>query len=285
MDFDYERILNWSFEDVVQSYTRKDTILYALGLGFGFNPTDPDELKFVYEEGLETFPTMPVVLGHPGPWMKNPETGIDMTKVLHGEQDLEIYKPLPTEGTIVSKIRITDVIDKGMGKGALIVIERKLYDKTTGDFFNRQSSTAFARGNGGFGGPVTTGPTPHALPDREPETTVDIPTATQTGLLYRLSGDYNLLHADPEVAKKAGFEAPILHGFATYGVAARGVLKACDINDASKLRGLSVRFSASVYPGETIRTEVWIDGNEVSFRVRVVERDVIVLNNGKAVIE
>jgi acyl dehydratase len=284
MSLNYEKILNWPFEDVIQSYTERDSIIYALSLGLGFNPTDPGELKFVYEKGLATFPTMAVVMGHPGPWMTNPETGIDFVKVLHGEQHLEIHKPLPTEGSIVGRTRVVNVVDKGAGKGALIITERKLYEKKTGDLLNTQSATIFARGNGGFGGPVTSGPIPHALPDREPDTVVDIPTSTQAALLYRLNGDYNPLHADPELAEKAGFEAPILHGLASYGITARAVLKAFDIEDASRLKSFGLRFSSPVYPGETIRTDIWKDGHDVSFRSRVVERDVLVLNNGRAAI-
>ncbi len=285
MAFSYESILNWPFDEVVESYAMRDSIIYALGLGFGFNPTDPDELKYVYEDGLQTFPTMPVVLGHPGPWMTNPETGIDYVKVLHGEQSLEIHQDLPVEGTVVAQNKVIDVVDKGADKGALIINERKLYEQASGDLLCTQKSVIFARGNGGFGGPVTASPKPHALPDREPDATVDIPTSTQAALLYRLNGDYNPLHADPAVAAKAGFKAPILHGLASYGVAARAVLKSIDDTGSPRLKSFGLRFSAPVYPGETMRTEIWRDGNEVSFRARVLERDVIALNNGIAVVD
>ena len=284
MSLTYKKILNWPFEDVIQSYSERDSIIYALSLGLGFNSTDPGELKFVYEKGLETFPTMAVVMGHPGLWMTNPETGIDFVKVLHGEQHLEIHKSLPTEGSVIGRTRVVEVVDKGADKGALIITERKLFEQESGDLLNTQSATIVARGNGGFGGPGTSGPAPHALPDREPDTVVDIPTSTQAALLYRLNGDYNPLHADPKLAEKAGFKAPILHGLASYGIAARAVLKAFDIEDASKLESIGLRFSAPVYPGETIRTDIWNDGHNVSFRSRVVERDVLVLNNGQAVI-
>jgi acyl dehydratase len=282
MALNCEKILNWPFEDVVQSYSEKDSIIYALSLGLGSNATDPDELKFVYEKGLQTFPTMAVVMGHPGAWMRDPEAGIDFVKVLHGEQHLEIHKPLPTEGSIIGRTRVVDIIDKGADKGALIITERKLYEKTTGDLLNTQTAIIFARGDGGFGGPATTAPAPHSLPEREPDSVVDIATSTQAALLYRLNGDYNPLHADPVIAKKAGFEAPILHGLASYGIAARAVLKALDNGDASTLRSFGLRFSAPVYPGETIRTDVWKDGQIVSFRASVAARDVIVLNNGRA---
>ena len=141
-----------------------------------------------------------------------------------------------------------------------------------------------ARGNGGFGGPVTSGPAPHALPEREPDLVVDIPTSTQAALLYRLNGDHNPLHADPKIAEQAGFRAPILRGLAAYGIAARAVLKGLDIDDASRLKSFDLRFSAPVYPGETIHTDIWKEDGVISFRSRVVERDVIVLNNGRAVI-
>ncbi len=282
MSLNYKKIVNWPFEDVIQSYSERDSIIYALSLGLGSNATDPSELKFVYEKELQTFPTMAVVMGHPGPWMQDPETGIDFIKVLHGEQYLEIHKPLPTEGSIIGRTRVVDIIDKGTDKGALIIIERKLYEQKTGDLLNTQSAIIFARGDGGFGGPATSAPAPHSLPDRDPDRVVDIPISTQAALLYRLNGDYNPLHADPVIAKKAGFEAPILHGLASYGIAARAVLKALDSGDASELRSFGLRFSAPVYPGETIRTDVWKDGNIVSFRASVVERDMTVLKNGRA---
>jgi acyl dehydratase len=285
MPLNYKKILDWPFEDVIQSYSERDTIIYALSLGLGFNPADPGELNFVYEKGLQTFPTMAVVMGHPGPWMTDPETGIDIVKVLHGEQHLEIHKPLPTEGSIIGRSNVVEVVDKGAGKGALITTERKLYEQESGDLLNTQSAVIFARGNGGFGGPVTSGPAPHALPDRKPDTVVDIPTSTQAALLYRLNGDYNPLHADPALAKKAGFESPILHGLATYGIAARAVLRAFDVKDAARLKSIGLRFSAPVYPGETIRTDIWKDGDIISFRASVAERDVTVLNNGRAVID
>ena len=277
--------MNWPFDEVVETYAMRDSVIYALGLGFGFNPTDPDELKYVYENGLQTFPTMPVVLGHPGPWMTNPETGIDYVKVLHGEQHLEIHQDLPVEGTVVAENKVTDVVDKGADKGALIVNERKLYEQASGDLLCTQKSVIFARGNGGFGGPVTASPKPHVLPDREPDATVDIPTSPQAALLYRLNGDYNPLHADPAVAEKAGFKAPILHGLASFGIAARAVLQSLNNTGSSRLKSFGLRFSAPVYPGETMRTEIWRDGNEVSFRARVLERDVIALTNGIAVVD
>ncbi len=280
---EYEKVLNWQFEPVVQSYTKKDSILYALGLGFGLNPTDADELQYVYEKNLRTFPTMAVVMGHPGSWLSNPESGIDMTKVLHGEQSLEIHRALPVEGSIVAHTKVLEVIDKGADKGAVIITGRKIYDQQSKELYCTQQATIMARGNGGFGGPVTSVPRPHALPEREPDTEIEISTSPQAALIYRLSGDYNPLHVDPDLAAQLGFAAPVLHGLASYGVAARAVLQACEVSDPDKLTSFGLRFSKPVYPGETIITEVWKDDDVVSFRSRLKERDVVVLNNGKAV--
>ena len=227
---------------------------------------------------------MPVVLGHPGSWMADPESGIDMVQVLHGEQHLEIHRSLPVEGAIVGRNRVVEVVDKGADKGALISLERKLLDELTGDLYCTQTAVIFARGNGGFGGPVTRSPQPHRLPDRPPDTTIDLPTTPQMALLYRLSGDYNPLHADPAIAAKAGFPAPVLHGLASFGVAARAVLQGFADEDPARLKSFGLRFSAPVFPGETISTDLWRDGQEVSFRSRVVARDTVVLNNGRAVL-
>ena len=283
MAFDHEKILNWNFPPLRSAYAQRDVMLYALGLGLGFRPTDPAELRYVYEDGLEVFPTMPVVLGHPGPWMRDPAAGIDFVRVLHAEQHLEIHRPMPSEGATVAHNRVLDVIDKGPGKGVLIVMERLLHDEASGELLCTQRSVAIARGNGGAGGTGNPSPAPHPLPGRDPDGHVDIGTATQAALLYRLSGDYNPVHADPAVAARAGFSAPILHGLASFGIAARAVLQAFDAAPGA-LRSFGVRFSAPVYPGETIRTEFWRDADEVSFRSRVLERDAVVLNNGRAVL-
>jgi acyl dehydratase len=213
--------------------------------------------------------------------MTDPASGIDFTKVLHAEQHLEIHQPMPVEGGTVARTRVTDVIDKGEGKGALIVTERQVRDRDTGELLCTQRSVAMARGNGGSGGTGKALPPPHAVPDGPPDAQLDIRTSTQAALLYRLSGDYNPVHADPAVAARAGFKAPILHGLATYGVAARAVLLASARPPAS-LRSFGVRFSAPVYPGETIRTQLWFEGMSVTFRALVPEREAVVLNNGRA---
>ena len=284
MPIDYAKLKAWPFPDLEHSYTAKDTILYALGVGCGADPIDRSELPFVYEDGLKALPTMAVVLGYPGFWLKDPNTGVDWRKVLHGEQGLLIHKPLPATSTVIGRTRVTEIIDKGPGKGALLLSERDVIDKASGDLLATLTSTTFIRGEGGFGGPSGPSPEPNPLPERAPDMAVELPTLPQAALIYRLSGDYNPLHADPDVAAGAGFPRPILHGLCTYAVAGRAILKACCDNDPARLTRLDLRFSAPVLPGETVRTEIWRDGSQVSFRARVVERDIVVLNNGRATV-
>lgn len=282
MAIDYDKLKNWDFGEIEQTYTTKDSILYALGLGLGADPMDERQLRFVYEDGMAALPTMSVVLGYPGFWLKDPETGVDWVKVLHGEQGIIVHKPLPAEGTVVGKTRVTEIIDKGEGRGALILSERDVVDKASGDLLATLTSTTFARGDGGFGGPEGPSPKPHVLPERDADEVCDLPTLPQAALIYRLSGDFNPLHADPKVAVAAGFERPILHGLCTLGVAGHALLKTACGYDPARFKSMALRFSAPVYPGETIRTEVWRDDSVVSFRSSVVERDVVVLNNGRA---
>jgi len=282
MAIDVDKLLNWPFEEVVQSYSRRDTILYALGVGLNMDPTDEQQLKFTYEETLQALPTMAVVLATPGFWVKHPDSGIDWVKVLHGEQGIRLHKLPPPEGTVVATTKVVNVIDKGADRGALLLQERTVCDRETGEKLATLTSTTFARGDGGFGGSSEGGKPVHRLPEREPDEVCDLATLPQAALIYRLSGDYNPLHADPKVATAAGFKAPILHGLCTLGVAGHAILRTCCDYDPTRFKALDLRFSAPVYPGETIRTEIWRDGGVVSFRSRVVERDVVVLNNGRA---
>jgi acyl dehydratase len=277
----YERLLNYRIPEVEQHLTARDTMLYALGVGLGADPLDERELRFVYEKELQALPTMAVVLASPTAWIRKSGTGF-AAKSVHGEQTLEIHKPLPVEGDLVGVPKLVSVVDKGAGKGALIATERKVYDRKTGDHLCTLVQTTFARGDGGFGGP--TGPVrePHALTERPADLACDLPTLPQAALIYRLSGDYNPLHADPEHAKRVGFPKPILHGLCTLGVAGHALLKTCCDYDPTRLRKMEVRFTAPVYPGETLRTEMWRDGNAISFRCLVAERDAIVLSNGLA---
>lgn len=282
MPIDYERLLNWPFPDLEHTYTDRDTILYALGLGLGADPLDMDQLQFVYEDGLKALPTMAVVLGYPGFWLKDPATGADWKKVLHGEQGVQIFKPLPAAATVIGRTRVTSIVDKGADKGALLFSERDVFDKATGDLLCRLTGTSFLRGDGGFGGPSGPVPEPHKLPERAPDLEVALPTIPQAALIYRLSGDYNPLHADPRVAATAGFKAPILHGLCTFGVVGHALVKAIGGYKPESLKRMDARFTSPVYPGETIVTEIWRGEGAVSFRAKVRERDLVVLANGRA---
>ena len=278
----YEKLLGLKIPDVEQRYGAKDCILYALGLGFGYEPMNEDELAFVYEKNLKVLPTMALVLGYTPTWLRNPDSGVNWTKVVHGEQGVVLHRPVATEGVVVGETRIVEVIDKGEGKGALVYAEREITDKASGKPIATLSQTAFCRGDGGFGGPRREAPAPHVLPERAPDLACDLPTRPEMALIYRLSGDVNPLHAEPDFAKAAGFPRPILHGLATFGIAGHAILKTLCGYDPAKITAMKGRFSAPVYPGETIRTELWRDGAVVSFRARVIERDVIAINNGRA---
>jgi acyl dehydratase len=277
---DYQKLMDWHFPPVRQTLTRKDCILYALGVGLGDDPFDPARLRFVYEDGLMALPTMAVVLAYPGFWVKDPATGIDWVRVVHGEQAITLHRPLPVEAELVGRTRITGIVDKGAGKGAVLYSEREISDAASGVVYATLAMSTFCRGDGGFGGPSGPSWPVHALPERAPDETIDLPTLPQQALIYRLSGDYNPLHADPAVARAAGFDRPILHGLCTLGVAGHALLKLCCGYDPLRFKSMKLRFSAPVFPGETIRTEIWRDGAAVSFRARAVERDVVVLNNG-----
>src|SRR6266567_2285898 len=278
-----EAVRNFRFETVAHSYTRKDSILYALGLGYGSEPTDPAQLAFVYEDNLRTVPSMCCVLAHPGMWVRNPDLGIDWLKMLHGEQSFEIHNPLPPEGTVVGSYAIVAVEDKGTGKGAILHQIKQLDDKASGQLLATVRSVLFMRGDGGCGGFGEVPEAARPLPESAPSSAREIATLPQSALIYRLSGDYNPIHADPAAAAKAGFERPILHGLCTLGIATRAVLSSFANGAPERLKSLSVRFSRPVFPGETIKTEFFGAGGEVRFRSRVVERDVIVLDRGSAV--
>jgi acyl dehydratase len=283
MPIDYARLLAWPIPEVRQSYTEKDTMLYALGIGLGGQPTDRNQLRYVFERRLEALPMMATVLGSPGFWIRDQNTGVNWVRLLHGEQELVIHRNIPSAATIIGRSRVTGIVDKGKDKGALLFSERLILPEVGDEPFATLRSTSFCRGDGGFGGPSGPVPSPHPLPSSAPESVCDLPTLPQQALIYRLVGDDNSIHADPEVAQAAGFPRPILHGLCTFGVSGHAILRTfCDY-DVSRLRSIRMRFSASVFPGETVRTEFWRNGNIISFRARIVERNnEIVINNGRA---
>ncbi|MBN8919437.1 MAG: MaoC family dehydratase N-terminal domain-containing protein [Rhizobiales bacterium] len=281
MAIDYDRLMALEIPPFEHRYTERDTMLYALGLGFGQDPLNEAELAFVYEKDLKVPPTMACVLAN-NAWMRTMDTGIDYVKVVHGEQTFRLHRPLPAAARVVGHSRVLDIIDKGAGKGAIVYTERTVKDADSGETLATVVHTAFCRGDGGFGGPERPSAPSHPVPQRAPDIVVDIATRPETALIYRLSGDYNPLHAEPAMAAKAGDKQPILHGLATFGIAGHAILKTLCDYDPAGLAGMSGRFSSPVFPGETIRTEIWREDNAASFQVKVAERNVIALSNGRA---
>jgi acyl dehydratase len=282
---DYKVMKNWDFGEIEHAYTQRDTMLYALGIGMGHDPLDRGQLGFVFEQNLQAVPSMTAVLGTPGFFWRDPRTGADWVKLVHGEQDVTLYQPLPPEGTLIARNRIHSLTDKGAGKGALAGIVRDIFHRESGDHLATAKQLTFLRGDGGFSAADgVSDPSPEPLPaiaEREPDIEVELPSLPQAALIYRLSGDYNALHADPEVAEKAGFPRPILHGLCTFGMATHAVLRTCCDYDATRFRRLALRFTAPVYPGETVRFQIWRNSEQqLQLRARIDARDVVVLNNG-----
>lgn len=282
MAIDHERLLAREFPELEQAWTPRTAMVYALGVGLGHDPLDEGQLAFVYEKALRVLPTFGSVLAGPGLWIREPDTGLDWEHVLHGEQGMEFLAPLPAAGRVRARTRVTGIVDKGTGRGALVYTERTGVDADSGQALFRVTHTSFARNDGGFGGPSGPVRPAHPLPQRAPDLVCDLPTVPQQALLFRLNGDPNPHNADPRAAAEAGFERPILQGLCTYGIAGHAVLRSCCGYDPARLRTLSVRLSAPVVPGETVRTELWVDGAVVSFRSLVPARGVVVLNNGRA---
>lgn len=280
-----ERLLAKRFSPIAQHISQQECILYSLGIGIGAAPGDRNHLQFTYEDGLKVFPSMVNVISHPGAWLKEPELEVDWVKILHGEQSFRIHRPLDPGKTYVGSYRINGVIDKGAGKGAMLYLEKQLREKDHEDVVSTVTSTYVLRGDGGCGSTIANAPPVHSIPERPADFQCTVETLPQAALIYRLSGDYNPIHADPGLAKKAGFERPILHGLCSFGVATRAILQTCCDNRPERLGAMQLRFSAPVYPGETVVTEIWRDGEIFSFRSRVAERDVIVLNNGRAEVQ
>lgn len=279
---DYKLLLHKTIGDLEVTYRNEDTLLFALALGLGADPVDENQLRYVYERDLQPLPTMSLVLAYPGFWMKEPQYQIDWPKVLHAEEHFVIHQPLPAAATVRGVTTIDEIVDRGADKGVFLYSTKELYEKATGKHLASVYSTTLARGDGGFNGPTGNRPKPPEMPTRAPDVTCDLPTLPQQALIYRLCGDMNPLHADPVVARGAGFERPILHGRCTMGVAQHALIKSCCGYDGRRLKSMKLRFSAPFLPGETLRTQIWRNGHEVYFTSSSVERGVVVLSNGHA---
>ena len=229
MTINYQTLKHREFAPVHHTYSQLDTMRYALAIGLGHDPLDLAQLNFVYEPRLQAFPTMAVVLGYAGFWMQSADSGIDWVKIVHGEERVRWHAPISSAATVIGTHKISHIVDKGTGRGALVVIEREVRDASSGARLATIEHVTFCRGDGGYArSPQETdvGLVPlTATPERTPDQICDLPTMKQAALLYRLSADMNPLHADPEVARAAGFPAPILHGLASFGNVAHAVLR------------------------------------------------------------
>lgn len=285
MPINYDEVM--ALKNIGQRYawTDREVMLYALGIGMGADPLDDRELVFVNEgyytpRPLKVVPTFASVAA----WGASPgHIDINRVMVVDGERDITFHRPLPVAAAITADSSVLGVFDKGKDKGAVILRQTVLRDDK-GEALATIVASAFARGDGGFGGPSEGQPEPHPTPKRPPDLTVDIPTRPDQALLYRLCGDRNPLHSDPEFARRAGFDRPILHGMCTYGLSCRAVLQTYADYDPLAFRQHVTRFSAPVFPGETVSFDLWKDGNVISIEGRVKARGVTVIKNGKTVL-
>ncbi|MFT4438161.1 MaoC/PaaZ C-terminal domain-containing protein [Caballeronia sp. 15715] len=282
--FDPQRLIDMPPRETVAVHDARDVIMYALGLGIGMDSATRDAtLRYVFDQDLQVLPTMAAVMAWPGFWMKEPQYGVTWQKVLHAEQSLEVFAPLPVAGELMSVLKVERVVDKGAEKGAILYSRRDLYEGRAGTLLATERRGTFLRGDGARGSagdaPVCA---PHSVPARAPDAIVTLPTRGDQALLYQLSGDRNPLHIDPRLAASVGFARPILHGLCTYGVAARALIESVCEGDHARFRRMDCRFSTPVYPGETIVTYVWFDDDgAASFVARTAERDALVLGNGQ----
>lgn len=280
---------------VRQRWTTRDTILYALaiGAGQGDEAWDSSQLKLLYEPRLLVVPTLCSVLGDPGFWMQEPDTGLTWQQLVHGEESVRWVRPLPAQGELIAEHRVCRVEDRGIERGAMFVVERTLTDATSGEVFCRARTTVIARADGGFSpaaDPVKTwgeaAEQPLSpLPARTADHCFERVVLTHQSLLYRQLADPNPLHADPEAAQLAGFPRPILHGMCSFGILGLMIVtRFCGLQPA-RLHAMRARFSAPVFPGETLRCEFWREGSVLRFRASVPTRQAIVLNQGWAEVD
>ncbi|MCC8949393.1 3-alpha,7-alpha,12-alpha-trihydroxy-5-beta-cholest-24-enoyl-CoA hydratase [Bradyrhizobium sp. Arg62] len=285
MSIDYPAVLKLKTEGAPYSWSDREVMLYALGIGMGADPLNERELQFVNEafatpKPLKVVPSFASVCV----WGARPGA-IDLNRVMLVDvgRDITFHKPVPAVATVTADARVHGVYDKGKEKGAIIQNEIVVSDCDLDKMVTIISST-FARGDGGFGGPSEGMLELHQVPRRAPDRSVHIPIRLDQALIYRLSGDRNPLHSDPEFARRAGFPKPILHGMCTYGLTCRAVLQTYADYDPSAFRRHRVRFSAPVFPGDIITVNLWKDGDSISFEAHVREREVIVAKNGQTVL-
>jgi acyl dehydratase len=277
MAIDPQKAIGAELPPMPVSWTFSQVLLYHLAIGAGSTPgdqLDPRSLAYTTEKGLAVLPTFAVVaptLDETGaPSVDLPGCDINLAQVVHGAQEVYVEKPLPTdvEGLTLTR-RISDVWDKG--SAAVIWQEQEARD-ASGDLVYRTRSSIFAKGAGGFGGERGSSE-PVVLPARAPDALSTYTTTPQQALIYRLCGDRNPLHSDPEFATMAGYPAPILHGLCTYGVTARLVVDALLDGDVTRVGGFAARFAGVVFPGETIKVAAWDEGERIVISATVGDDD------------
>jgi acyl dehydratase len=274
---DLEKIRNHRFAPIEHLLSWRDTIVYGLGLGYGFDPVDPHHLRFVYEKELKALPSMACILGYPGFWLRDKQLGVDWIRLLHGEHYYEVHRPLPVEGKITAHHQVVGVEDKGQGRGAVVNFDKTLFDEG-GNILARVEQSNFCRGDGGCGSFGRAAKVRPPLPEGPPDLVHEIATSRQIALLYRLNGDYNPVHADPDVAREAGFAQPWIAGMCSMGLATRAVVEALCDHNPDRVRAMFVRFRNVCFPGETMRYEFYRTGEGARFRVVVAERNAVILD-------
>jgi acyl dehydratase len=262
-----------------RSWTSKDALLYAVGVGAGSIDPTGFELEFTTENSKDVeqrvLPTFAVIVG-----MGVGDVGpFDMAMLVHGEQAIELHREIPVEGRMLTTARVVAVYDKG--SAAVVVHEATSVDADTGEPMMTTRNSMFIRGEGGWGGDRGPSGPRNAAPDRDPDEVVTYQTRPDQALTYRLSGDRNPLHADPEFAKLAGFDRPILHGLCTYGFTGRALLHTLCDSDPARFKSMEGRFSKPVYPGDALTVRMWIDGDEAIFRTETQNGDVVI-DQGRA---
>ncbi len=278
MPIDPKKAMAATLPPAESSWDADDVILYHLGIGAGVGKaTDPKELEYTYERNLKVLPSFAVipVFGALGGLGSIPGIDINFAMVLHGEQDVEIHRPLPVAAKVESQGRVAGIYDKG--KAGLIVLEVATREKGGEPLFTNRF-TIFARGEGGFGGEP--GPKPgNEAPSRGADAVVETPTVSHQALLYRLSGDKNPLHADPDFAKMGGFDTPILHGLCSFGIVCKAAVDAMLDGAVDRVAGYQARFAGVVFPGETIVTSLWKEDGKILIAATTKERGKPVLSN------
>lgn len=279
--FDADVLRDWPVVEKSFRWPDSSTMLYALAVGVGTDPTDEKQLQYVCEQGLETLPTMATVMGSSFPWLRDPATGIDLRTMVHVDAGVRLHRRVPPVGDFTTRVKIDDLLDQGPGKAAIIRFSQRLYESESDTQLATVNGGFMLRGQGGFGGrSFSRPPSIQVVDGAPPDVSAEFALPANAGLLYRLTGDRNPLHASPAFARAAGFERPILHGYCTFGVAGHVLVRAICGYRPDAVSAIHVRFTAPVYPGEHLRVDAWKRDSSWVFRCTALERAKLVLDDG-----